>query len=45
MDTETIQKRLGTGLSSGLDIVAAAEAAHATLPEPALKAEPEEEEL
>lgn len=45
MDNETMQKRLGTGFSSGLDVVAAAEAAHTPLPEPAMKVEPDEEEL
>jgi hypothetical protein len=51
MDNETMQKRLGMGFSSGLggDVVAAAEAAHTALPEPAIKAAmkdaEEEEEL
>lgn len=33
-----MQKRLGTAFSSMGDVVAAAEAAHTPLPEPALKA-------
>lgn len=47
MDNETMQKRLGMGFSSGLggDVVAAAEAAHTPLPEPAMKNAEEEEEL
>jgi len=41
-----MQKRLGMGFAGGLgDVVAAAEAAHAPLPDPAMKVEPEEEEL
>ena len=44
MDNETMQKRLGTGFAGGLgDVVAAAEAAHTPLPEPAMTAEAEEE--
>jgi len=42
-DNETIQKRLGLGLSGGGDVLAAAEAAHAPLPEPAMRTEEEEE--
>lgn len=39
-----MQKRLGTGFAGGLgDVVAAAEAAHTSLPEPAMTAEAEEE--
>jgi hypothetical protein len=46
MDNETMQKRLGMGFSGGAgDVVAAAEAAHPTLPEPAMKDAEEEEEL
>jgi hypothetical protein len=36
-----MQKRLGSGF--GGDVVAAAEAAHSPLPEPAMKTEEEEE--
>ncbi|KAF4637833.1 hypothetical protein G7Y89_g234 [Cudoniella acicularis] len=43
MDNETMQKRLGMGFSSGRgDVVAAAEAAHTPLPEPAMQQEDEE---
>jgi hypothetical protein len=46
VDNETMQKRLGTGFGNGLgDVVAAAEAAHTPLPEPAMKDAAEEEEL
>lgn len=46
MDKEMMQRRLGMGFSSGLgDVVAAAEAAHSPLPEPAMKVNPDEEEL
>jgi hypothetical protein len=45
VDNETMKKRLGMGFSSGLDVVAAAEAAHTPLPEPAMKVDPDEEEL
>lgn len=43
IDNETMQKRLGTGFSGGGNVLAAAEAAHASLPEPAMKTEEEEE--
>ncbi|KAH8665970.1 hypothetical protein BGZ60DRAFT_59852 [Tricladium varicosporioides] len=44
VDAEAIQKRLGMGFTSTRgDIVAAAEAAHTPLPEPAMKTEDEEE--
>jgi hypothetical protein len=43
MDNETMQKRLGMGLSGGGNVVAAAEAAHTPLPEPAMKTDEEEE--
>lgn len=44
MDAEAMQKRLGMGFTSTRgDIVAAAEAAHTPLPEPAMKTEDEEE--
>jgi hypothetical protein len=43
MDNETMQKRLGMGLMPGGGVVAAAEAAHTPLPEPAMKTEEEEE--
>lgn len=43
-ENESMQKRLGMGFASGMgDIVAAAEAAHSPLPEPAIKTEEEEE--
>ncbi|TVY54632.1 hypothetical protein LSUE1_G009896, partial [Lachnellula suecica] len=42
MDNETMQKRLGMGLTSGGDVLAAAEAGHTPLPEPAMKAEDED---
>ena len=45
IDNETMQKRLGSGFSSGLDVVAASEAAHTPLPEPAIKVDADEEEL
>jgi hypothetical protein len=46
VDNETIQKRLGAGFASRLgDVMAAAEAAHAPLPEAAKKLETPEEEL
>jgi hypothetical protein len=45
MDNETMQNRLGMGFSSGQDVVAAAEADHTPLPEPAMKVDPDEEEL
>lgn len=44
VDSDTIQKRLGTGFGSGLgDVVAAAEAAHTPLPAPALNNDEDEE--
>ncbi|KAH8598836.1 hypothetical protein B0O99DRAFT_614291 [Bisporella sp. PMI_857] len=43
VDNDTMQKRLGTGFSSGLDVVAAAEAANLPLPEPAMKDGDDEE--
>ncbi|KAG0650053.1 hypothetical protein D0Z07_3520 [Hyphodiscus hymeniophilus] len=45
MDNETMQKRLGMGFGSGFGggVVAAAEAAHTPLPEPAMKDAGEEE--
>lgn len=45
MDSETMQKRLGTGFSSSLggDVVAAAEAAQTPLPPQPIKEEMEEE--
>jgi len=43
MDNDTMQKRLGMGLTTGGDVIAAAEAAHTALPEPAMKTEEEEE--
>lgn len=46
MDNETMQKRLGMGFSGGPGgVVAAAEAAHTTLPEPAMNDAEGEEEL
>lgn len=46
MDKDIMQKKLGKGFSSGSGgIVAAAEAAHTPLPEPAMKVENDEEEL
>jgi len=44
VDNDTMQKRLGMGFGSGLgDVVAAAEAAHTPLPEPALNNDEDEE--
>jgi len=44
MDNDTMQKRL-MGFTAGVDVVAVAESAHTPLPEPAMKVEPDEEEL
>lgn len=44
-ENESMQKRLGMGFASGRDIMAAAEAAHSPLPEPAIKTTELEEEL
>jgi len=41
-DIDAVQKRLGMGLSGMGDVVAAAEAAHLPLPEPAMSTEDEE---
>ena len=41
-DSDTMQKRLGSAFNVKGDIVAAAEAAHSPLPEPAMKTEEEE---
>lgn len=46
VDSETIQKRLGAGFANRLgDVMAAAEAAHAPIPEATTKPETPEEEL
>jgi hypothetical protein len=46
VDSETIQKRLGAGFANRLgDVMAAAEAAHAPIPEATTKLETPEEEL
>jgi hypothetical protein len=42
-DNDTMQKRLGMGFTARGDVVAAAEAAHASLPDPAMKPDEDEE--